>query len=433
MENNPKIKLFFFSLLNEKIDITYYKLSFANDIMYDLTTLEATYDIPDYIFKYGKEKKTISIEFFNHSKEYMGKIDFPIDYCLNNIYIQINGNCKGSNFDLIFRNGENLNVQISDKKFTEFDTAGTKDRKKLTILNFAFNYIMINNKQMNLNDFFANYNGKFLQFSINLTDYKIIVQPYEELAKPELHLLMENKITYEKIKSQLDALFSYKGDYKKKYYALLREYKGANKYDFKMNLSTKYFEDYINEYKIEFNEPILNYSIYCAFYNGYFKYSKNKKFFHKIVDEYEKHYKQILSNNKLNIYEKILLFSKISRILFHCETLNSLNKINIKYFIVSECKENTIIGKAKKLYDDFVKNLTEDSKVFPYLLNLDSGTGYYENEMVYTFDMTNLELMKFHLSEICPKIIVFYNYQNTIIGNIHKNVPCMGVNLYTQT
>ena len=114
MENNPKIKLFFFSLLNEKIDITYYKLSFANDIMYDLTNLEATYDIPDYIFKYGKEKKTISIEFFNHSKEYMGKIDFPIDYCLNNIYIQINGNCKGSNFDLIFRNGENLNVQISD-------------------------------------------------------------------------------------------------------------------------------------------------------------------------------------------------------------------------------------------------------------------------------------------------------------------------------
>ena len=129
------------------------------------------------------------------------------------------------------------------------------------------------------------------------------------------------------------------------------------------------------------------------------------------------------------IYEKILLFSKISRLLFHCDDLQSLNKINIKYFIVSECKENTIIGKAKKLYDDFVKKLTEDSKVFPYLLNLDSGASYYENEMVYTFDMTNLELMKFHLSKICPKIIVFYKNKNTVIGNIHKNVPCMGVNL----
>lgn len=269
--------------------------------MYDLTTLEATYDIPEYIFKYGKEKKTISIEFYNSSKEYMEKIDFPIDYCLNNIYIQINGNGKGANFDLIFRNVEDLKVQISDIKFTEFDTAGTKNRKKLTILNFAFNYIMINDKQMNLNEFFANRYGKFLQFSLNLKDYKIIVQPYEELTKPELHLLMENKITYKEIREKIDALLSYDNDYEKKYFALLKKYKDAKKYDFKLNLSTKNLENYINEYRIELNEPILNYTIYCAFYNGYSKYSKDKKFFKKIVDEYENYYKEILSNNKLNI------------------------------------------------------------------------------------------------------------------------------------
>ena len=62
-----------------------------------------------------------------------------------------------------------------------------------------------------------------------------------------------------------------------------------------------------------------------------------------------------------------------------------------------------IIGKANKFYDEYVKNLTDKSKVFHYLINLDSGLGEYGEESVYTFDMTNLKMIKAHLEELPPK------------------------------
>ena len=35
------------------------------------------------------------------------------------------------------------------------------------------------------------------------------------------------------------------------------------------------------------------------------------------------------------------------------------------------------------MLDDFISQLKDDSKLFEYLLNLDSGVGYYNNEKVY--------------------------------------------------
>jgi len=107
-----------------------------------------------------------------------------------------------------------------------------------------------------------------------------------------------------------------------------------------------------------------------------------------------------------------------------------LKEINIEYYLVSECEKNSIIDKAIHFYDEFVNNITEDSKVFQYLLNIDSGIGYYEGDPVYTFDMTNLETIKDHLKKLRPKFLLFFSYENDNIANTQKRFPCMAINRY---
>ena len=104
--------------------------------------------------------------------------------------------------------------------------------------------------------------------------------------------------------------------------------------------------------------------------------------------------------------------------------------MNVKYSIVSECHPDSIISKAIKFYDEYVKNLTDKSKVFHYLVNLDSGLGEYGEESVYTFDMTNLKMIKAHLEELRPKVIIFYTFKNNIIANTQKSFPCVAINRY---
>ena len=110
--------------------------------------------------------------------------------------------------------------------------------------------------------------------------------------------------------------------------------------------------------------------------------------------------------------------------------IESLNKIDIEYYILSECEENSIIDKSKKFFHDFVSKINEESKIFPYLLNIDSGIGYYKSETVYTFDMTNLETIKNHLEELFPNILVFYYLEDISAAKINKNTSCIAINKY---
>ena len=170
--------------------------------------------------------------------------------------------------------------------------------------------------------------------------------------------------------------------------------------------------------------------IFDIFSDGKRKYSKNKELLQKTVDGTNKFYDKINKEEKLRIYEKIILLVKISLIYFECMDIESLNKIDMEYYILSECEENSIIDKSKKFFYDFVSEINEESKIFPYLLNIDSGIGYYKGESVYTFDMTNLETIKNHLEELFPNILVFYYLEDISAANINKNTSCIAINKY---
>ena len=91
----------------------------------------------------------------------------------------------------------------------------------------------------------------------------------------------------------------------------------------------------------------------------------------------------------MGIYEKIILLLKSSFLISSCLDKNTLNKLNLKYYIISEAEKNSVLEKTKKFFHEFISNLTDESKIFPYFVNLDAGTGYYNDNCVYSWFFTS--------------------------------------------
>jgi hypothetical protein len=132
----------------------------------------------------------------------------------------------------------------------------------------------------------------------------------------------------------------------------------------------------------------------------------------------------------LTIYDKIILLKGISNTYLYCSDIDELNSIDIKYFIFSKCEKNSILDKTKIMFNNFVSNLTEKSKIFKYLLNINAGIGFYKNEPIYTFDMTNISMLKKHLEDLFPKFLIFYRFENDNLAETYKTLGWVAINLY---
>ena len=85
---------------------------------------------------------------------------------------------------------------------------------------------------------------------------------------------------------------------------------------------------------------------------------------------------------------------------------NEIDNLNLRIFLTDQKEKDSIMDRSYQMYKEFVNNISEDSAVFPYLLNLNSGCGYYNKEAFYTFDLKNLDMIKAHLNQVYPKVII---------------------------
>ena len=451
MSEKPKLNLIFLTFLVGGNKINSYRLSFDPNLYFIHNSEEAhkipeeafkAHEISEEVFKFGKDKAIIYITFYDSNGNNLATVKYPIYYCpINTIYIEENYIKKGYNIEIDFKYSNDLSIKINDKEIKILDTIETKDRKKITLINFNTLRISANQEDINIIPEIEKCNVKspinFYRISINMKDpeMKKIVQPIKEMSSPKIHLLNESKNILDKFYKNINELLKIKNidDYRKKYQNILNKYiKKIKKVEFELNKSKDYLEQYFKEHPIDF-KIIFEYEIFCLFQDGKLKYKENKEFFKNIVNGMLQFYNKIKNEENIKLYDKIGLLSKISNSYFLCQTFNDLNELNLFYIISSECAENSIIKKAKKMFDDFISKLSDDSKLFEYLLNLDSGVGYYNNEKVYSFDMSNLKMIKGHLNELFPRIILFYNYDNNILGDTNKCSGCIAFNVHKFT
>ena len=151
-----------------------------------------------------------------------------------------------------------------------------------------------------------------------------------------------------------------------------------------------------------------------------------KSIFKKAKEEMQ----QLDLNNKITIDEKIKILPNLLLIFKDAETIEDLNSLNIRNLIISERKTNSIIDKVCKFYDNFIENLTEDSKIFFSILQLNSGIGYYKKNKVYTFDLNNINMVKKYLKSLFPKsLTIFNNFKSKSTGRAFYNDLTGGIAL----
>ena len=438
MEEKSKLNLIFLSFIVGGTKFHSYQLSFESKNKHIIHDSEESYEIPEKVFQYGKDKAIIYIILFDSIGNELTTIKYQVFYhSTNSIYIEEKYNEKGYNFEIDFKNSNNLVMKIYDREFKTFDNIGTKDRQKITFINFGVTSINVN--QRNINYLSAIEKCKvessinFYRLSINMEDpdLKIIVQPVEETKAPKIDSLNNSKTVLENLYTKLEELLLINES--KQYESISEEFcDKIPDIGYELNKPQNYLQQYFKEHPIDF-DIIFKYEIICLFRDGETIFSKNKVLFEKIVERMKQFYDKIKHDTNIQIYDKIGLLSKITAVYLLCENLEDLEEINLFYIIPSNCAEKSIINKAKKMFDDFISKLSDESKIFFYLLNIDSGVGYYNNQAVYTFDMSNLNMIKNHLEELFPRIILFYDYDNENLGNTNKTSGCVAINVHRFT
>jgi hypothetical protein len=169
-----------------------------------------------------------------------------------------------------------------------------------------------------------------------------------------------------------------------------------------MNLSELYLEESFKEngwidLNFYFNVILLEY-----IYKYHLRVLQNRA----IIKEYINKAKEILNylnkNEKLKIYQKIQILKGCLISCNDAENNQDLNELNFRFYFISECEKNSILNKVQIFFDNLIDNITEESKIFNYLLYLNSGNAYHKKETIYTFGMYNEKMIKDHLKEIFP-------------------------------
>ena len=414
---SPSIKLCF--VYNNK-HIDRYQLSFQNE-RYNIESDTIKIDIPKSLFKYGKDKIKMKITLFEKNSEKKKDFNFNVYYGNNCAYVNISG-LYSKTYEIILKSIENLNISGNDIEFTELDTMNNKDRKRLVLINWDSTYLKINEKEIDLRDITeincVKVYSSYQISEINYNDNKFIVKPFEEKKEYDFSLLIENKDKYKKFVNKLDNLSNIEDidEYKKKIIELSENNKDLPQYDFiYFNKTTEYLNKIFDNKELDYIGIFFDYFTYLFFY-GNIDLFLNKRtvpicFINniKLKSEEIKEQPDICMNEKIRALNALFLSNG------KLETMEDLNNLNIQIYYNTENSLNqySILGRAINFINNYIIGINSNSVVYENLLYLDGGYGYYNKEKVYTYDLTNLKMLKLHLKQLIPKIIIFCYAENT--------------------
>ena len=133
---------------------------------------------------------------------------------------------------------------------------------------------------------------------------------------------------------------------------------------------------------------------------------------------------------KQPIYEKMRVIFSLFSVLsmgnqYYFNKIYGISQLNLRYLVTDEKEENSIMDKCYKFYNSFINSITEESAIFQYLLLIDGGSGFYKKE---NFDLKNLNMIKSHLRQIFPKIILLCYIENGEVALTESNLGGIVIN-----
>ena len=394
------------------------KFNFSfNDKIIDIKFSNYKVNLPDDLFNNGKDKSVISITLYTNKQ--FQNFPFYVNKGENKVYIGLDY-LFGSVYQLIIYSKEKYTISQLSENFDKFDSLGNKYRRRYTFINTDSKFVL-DGKSVNFN-IIARYNyedksespNEFFQISakfekdINgnkIQNNFIVKKIQKDIEKDDIKSVLDNEKNLNDFWTELE--IALKND------NIITSYENLKyKYGNIFNMKIPYIKEnnqYINNYNID---DLL--SCFIAFFVTIVlrKYSilKGEKYLKEVFEKAKKDFEVISKKTNLNNEEKLKILSTYLLLYSDCEDSTELELIKIKSFIFSEKEDNSIMDKVYQFYQSFFNGLTEDSNIFFYLLQLNSGIGFSQRQKVYTFDLTTVEMVKNHLDKLFPKFLTIYDY-----------------------
>ena len=392
-----------------------------------------TIKIPEEFF--GEEyNKMIQIKLFNKETENIIKLKLnknDDNYCCtfcDNI---------GKTYHLLFNQKkdkeEKIDISIPSYEFhfDKYDTNGTKYRKRLILANIHFQLIKINDTYINFSELTKDLDQNATSYQLSVYNYKKKQIVTKALDMPKHTICFEqiyndNYQIFDKFIQDFNKVLADEKNFNDNFNQLFEKYKDVGFPDYFLNISKQKIEKELN--KTEYIDFFYNMMVF-RIYNEHIKGSKKsfvtvKSFVAYLKEKTDK----IKADKDLKLYQKILLIEQIGHIL-NKMTKDSFLKSDINYFIMSKKEENSILYFVDKFFKDYINNLSEDSKIFFKLLELDSGIGYYKGKIFHCFDMTTIDEIKAHLKEIFIDTLITYKANERVCAFIITKTGAVAINL----
>ena len=407
--------------LNVQQWILKFHLSF-DELIKDIKPGVYRFKLPDNLFNNGKDKSLISITLY--SKEQNQDYLFYVNKGENRVYVGLDY-LFWSVYQIIIYSKEKYTISQLGKNFDKFDSLGSKYRSRITFINTDPRFLL-NGKSVDFKKIAGyNYNDKsesqneFYQISVQLkkdiNDNKMVNQfivkkIQEDKETDDIKFILDNKQNLTDFWTELEKVF--KND------NIIMNYENLKRKNddiFKMKIP--YIKEN-NQYINNDNMDDLNSCFIALFVTIVLKnYSilKGEKYLKDVFNKAKDDFELISKNTNINNEEKLKILTTYLLLYSDCENSSELDSIKIRHFIFAEKENNSILDKVYQFYQTFFNLLTEDSNIFFYLLQLNSGIGYSHKQKVYTFDLTSLESVKNHLINLFPKCLTIYDYNNNKI------------------
>ena len=208
----------------------------------------------------------------------------------------------------------------------------------------------------------------------------------------------ESRKFYNQIKNMLDTkLYSY--DLYKTYF---------NKKDLESILFTK-LNFPKNILKSKYNKKeYFEFISYCCLYCILPRDDEEKEI-KNIFDYFKTFKKELEDDSDLEYYMKNMIMLEFSCIMAIKRNLDKFKSINFTYYNMKNVSNNSPLDISNKFLETFIDKL-DDKSPFIYPLSLiDSGNYSYNKENVYGLGLINQDILKSHLRNILPDVIIVIN------------------------
>jgi len=330
----------------------------------------------------------------------------------------------GNTRDIIFPEVETYKVEISSIKYRQSKEFYIKN-KRLLLINFNEDYclkingILITSQieklcsggvssQISVVDLQKRILLSKVISPIQFDSFFLAYEKYQAEAKYFLESMdeffLKNKFNYEEYEKlffndELIRTIIYKYNLPKK--ILKNEYNQKDYFEFIFSCSLYYIMHSLSDEK-EINSTY--------------------KYFIKYKNDLEK-------DSSLEYYMRNIIIIELATMIKEKANIEKFEKLKFRYYSVKNLEKNSPLEASITFLNNFIKNIDENSPFLYPLILIDSGNYIYNEKNAYGYGLTNLEIVKSHLLNVVPDIIITIKDEEKKSGEAVSNKVLVSVKL----